>query len=177
MKNIVCPDKYYKRITEIDIIKDLKEQGIKALILDIDNTLLPRDAASVPQDIREWLCAAQDVGIEIILLSNNWHESIYVVAKNLDLELIAKAVKPLPFAFVRAIHKLRKRFESRGESFNREEVCMIGDQLVTDCIGARVVGVPIILLDPLSEKDLWHTLLLRRFEKLLFNKDAYRSNS
>ena len=49
----------------------------------------------------------------------------------------------------------------------RKDTVVIGDQLVTDVLGAHFVGLPAYMLQPLVEADLWHTLLLRHFERLV----------
>lgn len=65
------PDKYLKRISCIDIQKDLIDKGIKYIILDVDNTILTRDTSTVPEDIEQWLLEARNSGIRFCLLSND----------------------------------------------------------------------------------------------------------
>lgn len=150
------PDRYFSRITHVDIEKDILNKDFRYLFLDIDNTILPRDTHIVPKDVSLWLQAAKRNEIKICLVSNNWHHGVYDLAEKLDLPLVAKAVKPLPFAFLRARAKI---------SANRKESLVIGDQLITDVLGAHFLGMKAYLLCPLVEQDLPHTLLLRNLER------------
>jgi len=67
-------------------------------------------------------------------------------------------VKPLPFAFLRALSKVGSQ---------RKRAVMVGDQLFTDVLGGRLLGMRTVLVTPLSQTDLPHTLLLRRLERLV----------
>ena len=95
------------------------------------------------------------------LVSNNWHEGVYQLANRLSLPIVAKAVKPLPPAFLMALGKI---------GATRDATVVIGDQLVTDVLGAHFLGMKAYLLAPLVEQDLPHTLLLRNFERLVMGE-------
>ena len=94
-------------------------------------------------------------------MSNNWHEGVYQLANRLSLPIVAKAVKPLPPAFLMALGKLGAK---------RAETVVVGDQLVTDVMGAHFLGMKAYLLAPLVEQDLPHTLLLRNFERAVMGE-------
>ena len=86
------------------------------MLLDVDNTILTRDTHEVPRDVGFWLAKARDAGITFCLVSNNWHEGVYQLANRLSLPIVAKAVKPLPPAFLMALRKLgAKRSERKPE--------------------------------------------------------------
>ncbi|MFR1639912.1 MAG: YqeG family HAD IIIA-type phosphatase [Eggerthellaceae bacterium] len=114
------------------------------VLLDVDNTILTRDTHEVPRDVGFWLAKARDAGITFCLVSNNWHEGVYQLANRLSLPIVAKAVKPLPPAFLMALRKLGAK---------RSETVVIGDQLVTDVMGAHFLGMKAYLLAPLVEQD------------------------
>lgn len=152
------PDRYFSRLSRIDIDRDIKAHGFTHVLLDVDNTILTRDTHEVPRDAGAWLAKARDAGIRFCLLSNNWHEGVYAVANRLSLPIVAKAVKPLPPAFLAAMHKVGAK---------RATTLVIGDQLVTDVLGAHFLGMKAYLLAPLVEKDLPHTLLLRNVERAI----------
>ncbi len=135
--------------------------------MDIDNTILTRDTHEVPRDVALWLAKARESGLAFCLVSNNWHKEVYKLAESLDLPIVAKAIKPLPPAFLMALHKLGAR---------RAETVVIGDQLVTDVLGAHFLGMKAYLLQPLVEQDLPHTLLLRNFERLVMGKREPEGN-
>lgn len=152
------PDRYFSRITRIDIERDLVGCGFTSVLMDVDNTILTRDTHEVPADVAAWLSRAREAGLAFCLVSNNWHEGVYHLAERLELPIVAKAVKPLPPAFLAALRKIGAK---------RAETVVIGDQLVTDVLGAHFLGMTAYLLQPLVEQDLPHTLLLRNFERLV----------
>lgn len=152
------PDRYFSRLSHVDIDRDLLGRGLDHVLLDIDNTILTRDTHEVPRDVGLWLGRARTAGVSFCLLSNNWHHGVYELAGQLELPLVAKAIKPLPHGFLRAMGKI---------GGTRKDTVVIGDQLVTDVLGAHFMGLPAYMLQPLVEADLWHTLLLRHFERLV----------
>lgn len=156
------PERYFSRLSRVDIAKDLLDAHLLYVLLDIDNTILRRDTHEVPRDIVAWLARAKEAGVSICLLSNNWHANVLELAQTLDLPIVAKALKPLPFGYLRALSKLGAK---------RKQIVVIGDQLLTDVAGAHLLGMRAYLLAPLVEQDLTHTLLLRNIERTLL-KDA-----
>lgn len=154
---MLTPDLYLRSVREIDF-DVLRERGVDTLLLDLDNTLLPRDSQAIPTDIVEWSESAKAAGLTVCLVSNNWHERVHMVARELGFSLVAKAVKPLPFAFLRALKLV---------SSTRRRSAIVGDQLFTDVLGGKLLGIMTIMVLPLSASDLPHTLLLRRVERVL----------
>lgn len=141
----------------------LVKLGMRAAIVDLDNTLLPRDRDDVPASVRRWLAALRDAGIAVCLVSNNWHKRAKEVADDLALPIVMKAIKPLPFAFWKALRMLKA---------HPRECVVIGDQLFTDVLGGRLVGCLTVMVPPQSSHDLPHTLVLRRLESLIMGKSV-----
>lgn len=154
---ILAPDLYYSSVFEIDL-DDLRRRDIDTLLVDLDNTLLPRDTNVVTGEHHEWARHLAQKGFSVCLVSNNWHERVEAVATEMGFALVSKAVKPLPFAFLRALKLVSSR---------RSRAAVIGDQLFTDVLGGKLLGMTTILVQPLSSADLPHTLLLRRIERLV----------
>lgn len=152
------PDRYFSRISKVSVDHDLIACGFTNVLLDVDNTILTRDTHEVPRDVAFWLSQARGKGIRFCLVSNNWHVGVRHLANRLGLPIVAKAVKPLPPAFLAALRKL-------GAS--RKETVVIGDQLVTDVFGAHTLGMKAYMLAPLVEQDLPHTLMLRNLERVI----------
>ena len=152
------PERYFKRITDINIERDIVALGFTCVLVDVDNTVRSREDGCVPSDVQEWLCAVAAAGVTIWLFSNNWHDDVYDFASELGLPVIAKAMKPLPYAYALARHRT-------GHSLGL--TLAIGDQLLIDICGAHCVGVAAYLVEPLVEKDLRHTVALRRVERAL----------
>lgn len=151
----LVPDLYYTSVMAIDLA-ELRERGVCALLIDLDNTLLPRDTNLVPEEKCSWAAAVRAAGMSACLISNNWHTRVKAVADELGFDLVDKALKPLPFAFRRGLDLLGAR---------PSEAAVIGDQIFTDILGGNAIGATTVLVQPLSSTDLPHTLLLRRFER------------
>lgn len=152
------PDRYFSRLSHVDLDRDIVACGYRFVLLDVDNTVLTRDTHEVPRDVAYWLAKARNAGVSFCLVSNNWHGDVFDVADRLSLPIVAKAMKPLPPAFLVALRKM---------GATRRETVVIGDQLVTDVLGAHFSGMRAYLLAPLVEQDLPHTLLLRNLERLI----------
>jgi uncharacterized protein len=154
---VLNPDYYYRSVLDIDL-ESLATKGVNTLLIDLDNTLLARDSDVIPDDIKAWTDGLAAKGFRACLVSNNWHDRVSLVAQELGFELVAKAVKPLPFAFMAAL----KRMGS-----TRSQSVIIGDQMFTDVLGGKMSGITTVLIEPLSSADLPHTLFLRRIERVL----------
>jgi uncharacterized protein len=153
----LAPDYYLRSVHDIDL-DALKRSGISTLLVDLDNTLLPRDTNVIPPDISRWAEGLKHQGFRVCLVSNNWHDRVFSVADSLGFELVSKAIKPLPFAFLLAL----KRTDSK-----RRNTAVVGDQLFTDILGGKILGLRTVMVLPLSKTDLPHTLVLRRLERLV----------
>lgn len=159
--SLFAPDGYFSSIASVNIERDLLNAGLTSVLLDIDNTIRSRESGAIPKDVRKWLADAKNAGIEFCLLSNNWHGSAIEVAQELDMPIVAKAMKPLPFSYTMAMRKIDAK---------RSSTVTIGDQLFTDVLGAHLAGIKAYLVLPLAEADLKHTLMLRNIEHLLIGR-------
>ena len=94
------PDRYFSRLSSIDIRFDLIDQGFNAVLLDVDNTILSRSDHEGPHDVLLWLSKLKHSHVSACLLSNNFHSHVFDLADMLDLPIVAKALKPLPLGFL-----------------------------------------------------------------------------
>ena len=174
------PDEFLSRVELIDA-KKLVAAGIRTVLIDIDNTLVPRGTNTIPPSIVEWISTLKALGLCMCLISNNWHKAVFTYAETLKLPIVYKAMKPLPFAFLRALKKAgdsrshacadrRRHTRVAGQPHvrigRRPYALVVGDQLLTDVFGAHVLGIRAILVLPQARNDLTHTLLLRRIERV-----------
>jgi uncharacterized protein len=151
---LLAPDLYYTGVLAIDL-DELKLRSVDTLLIDLDNTLAPRDTHEVRQEMRDWVRHARSAGFRLCIVSNNWHGYVAALAASLDLPLVPRAAKPLPGGFRRAMRVL---------DATPAGTAVIGDQLFTDVLGGNLVGATTVLVVPLSRSDLPHTLLLRLIE-------------
>ena len=152
LKNFL-PDEYVKDIFHIKP-EVLKENGIKGIITDLDNTLVEWDRPEATPEIIEWLTSMQRAGILVTIVSNNNEQRVKVFAEPLGIPFIHEARKPLRKSFVKA-RKLMK--------IEKEETVVIGDQLLTDILGGNRKGLHTILVVPVASSDA----LITRFNRMI----------
>ena len=157
---IFYPNDYFKNVTE-STYEYLKEKQIKALILDVDNTLIDYNRNLSPEIIK-WVKELKKNNIKMFILSNsNKKDKVEEVAKKLDLEYIYFGMKPLKRGFKKAKAKLN--MESKN-------IAAVGDQIFTDVIGANRTKMYSILVEPINEKDILVTLIKRPIENFIKKK-------
>jgi HAD superfamily phosphatase (TIGR01668 family) len=157
VRRLLAPDLYLQGVRSMDL-DALRAEGIDTLLLDLDNTILPRDSSSVPEDVVLWAANLSSRGFKVCLVSNNWHRRVKTVADELGFCVVTKALKPLPFGFLRGLSLMGS---------TRRQAAVVGDQLFTDVLGGKLLGLKTVLVVPMSMSDLPHTLLLRRLERVL----------
>lgn len=151
---LLRPGRYVRAVTSVDL-RALRASGKRVLLLDRDNTLVPRDTHVAPPEVLAWLAQARELGFALCLVSNNWAKNVRPDAEAFGASFISRAAKPLPFALWTALRRC-------GAA--RREAVLVGDQVFTDVLGANLAGVDCILVCPQAEKDLAHTLALRHLE-------------
>ncbi|WP_204122981.1 YqeG family HAD IIIA-type phosphatase [Lacticaseibacillus mingshuiensis] len=137
----------------------LKEQGIRAVFCDLDNTLLAWNNPDGSAELRDWLAAMHDADITVMVVSNNNAKRVGRALEKLDLPFVARAMKPLPIGINKAVNYL---------GLAKQECVMVGDQLLTDVAAGNLAGVRTILVQPLIESDAWNTSINRFLEKFVF---------
>ena len=147
------PDMYKKNIFEIDY-KKLKKDGIKCLIFDLDNTLGLIEHEKCPEETRK-LIKELEKEFLIFISSNNTQQRIDPYLEDLGIKGVAWSLKPS----TRSLRKIRK-----NEKLKKDEMVMIGDQIVTDILAGKRYKIKTILVDPLGKKDLKITGLNRLIE-------------
>lgn len=135
-----------------------KDQGVKTLVLDLDNTLASHKDMVASKETKAYIESLKSLGIRVFIVSNNKGPRVKSYASSVGLKYIAGARKPLT-------SKIRKFLKKEGASLN--EVMMVGDQLLTDVFCANRLGVKILLTDKLVESDQWTTKINRIFDRPL----------
>ena len=157
---ILYPKANFNNVREIDI-KFLQKNNIKALILDVDNTLIDYDKNLEPETIK-WAENLKKQGIKLYILSNtNKKEKVKTVAEKLNIEYEYFAKKPLKSGLKKVQEKLQEQPENIG---------VVGDQIFTDVVGGNRCKMFTILVEPIAEKDIWITRLKRPIENAIKKK-------
>lgn len=154
------PKAYFESVKNITI-QFLNDNNIKALILDVDNTILDFNK-NIPDGIEQWCEELKKQGIKFCILSNsNKKEKVRMVAEKLDLPYFYFGTKPFKRGFNKAIKLLEEK---------NENIAAVGDQIFTDIIGANRCKIFSILVKPIAEKDLLVTKIKRPLENIIINK-------
>ena len=150
---------YSKSIFDIDY-KLLKEKNIKCLIFDLDNTIALIDEHITPKKTKE-LFNKLKKDFKVIIISNNFKKRVEFYSNQLGVDFISFAMKPS----VKGLIQVKMKYK-----YQKNEMCMIGDQIMTDILSGNKFGIYTVLVDPLGEKDLKITKLNRYLEKKVLVK-------
>ncbi|WP_226673194.1 YqeG family HAD IIIA-type phosphatase [Rossellomorea aquimaris] len=134
----------------------LKEKGIKAIITDLDNTLVEWDRPNATPKLIQWFKGMQEQGILVTIVSNNNKSRVGAFAEPLGVPFIFQARKPMGRAFKKAIKEM---------GVKKEEAVVIGDQLLTDVLGGNRSGFHTILVVPVAQSDGFFTKFNRQVER------------
>ena len=135
--------------------------GIKVLVFDLDNTIIEKKKNVVDDKVKE-LFKRLKKDFKVIIISNTWNrKKIEYVSKELDIEYIMNARKPFKYGYNKA----------KGLSNTSvRNICMIGDQLLTDILGAKKMGYYCCLVDPIHQSELILTKFNRLIEYFIFKR-------
>lgn len=149
------PDERAKSAYAIDYPR-LYRNGIRGLIFDIDNTLVPHNAPPDAQS-RALMKTLQERGFQLITVSNNHEPRVKSLADRLQIDYIFDAHKPSKKGYLAACRKMGLR---------TAETACIGDQIFTDVLGANRAGIHSILVEPVDRKtDIPRIRLKRLLER------------
>ncbi|NLW12567.1 MAG: YqeG family HAD IIIA-type phosphatase [Clostridiaceae bacterium] len=151
------PDMISEGVDSIDFER-LKAEGIKLLLLDIDNTLAVHGSHSADDYAHAAIGNMKDAGLDVFILSNAKRHRARSYADSLGVESEGMAYKPSPKVLLSVCSQ---------KNLDPVSVCMIGDQLLTDIWAARRAGVKSILVNPRSAHEDLHIRFKRMIEKLI----------
>ena len=159
----LLPDYTVANVDKLDE-KFYKTHGIKAVIFDIDNTLVRHTQMTPPQDVLKYFEFLESIGIKYAIVSNNSIERVETFCKELDVVHYGKALKPRK-------KYLKKTIRAMG--VDAKETCLVGDQLFTDMLGANRMKFLSVLVTAVGEDETSFVSFKRRFEKSILEKNKY----
>jgi HAD superfamily phosphatase (TIGR01668 family) len=114
---------------------------IRALVLDVDRTLLPRRSIMLPPSAEQWLRQAARL-MPLHLLSNNPSQRrIGRVAAQLGVPFTTSAGKPRRGALRRVVADL---------GLPPHQIALVGDRLFTDVLAGNRLGLYTVLVRPID---------------------------
>ena len=132
-------------------------QGIRLLMLDFDNTIVPYTTDRPTEAVSHWLETMESSDVQICVVSNSRKDRVKVFCKKYGIPCITRAKKP----FSRGIRQCLGRY-----AFPPEQCALVGDQIFTDTLGANGCGVRSILVPAIDNHNFW--LKLRHAAELPF---------
>ena len=159
--DLFIPDIYAQSVYTIDY-KKLKKNGIKCLIFDLDNTLVPYKITEPTQKVKD-LFAVLSNDFKLIIMSNSTKSRLQPFKEKLNVDTAYSSRKPLKKKYQKIIELYR---------FKVDEVACIGDQILTDILGANRMGFTSILVNKLAPFETIFTRFNRMIEKPILKKLA-----
>lgn len=160
MLELYKPDMYKSDIYSIDY-KKLKSCGIKCILFDLDNTIIPTYINKPTRKLKDFIEKLKDLKFKIIIISNSGKKRLTPFKNILEVDCAANSNKPS-----------RKKYQKILDEYKYDisEIAVIGDQLVTDILGGNRMGFFSILVDPLSNREYIWTKFNRVKEKFVLIK-------
>ena len=146
---------YIFRAIEAITPEFLRQHGITALVLDVDNTLTGDGSQQLDATVQQWLNTMRAAGVRLTIVSNNTAARVRPFADRVGLAWVPLACKPLPVGLVVARRRLGVR---------KNQMAMVGDQIFTDRLAAGLYGIPCLYTMPRGVDHQRGVQFKRRFE-------------
>ena len=124
----------------------LKARGIRLLMLDFDNTLVPYTNDEPTELVLEWIRKMQETDIQLCVVSNSKRDRVKKFCAGYGIDCITHAKKPFPKGIRQCLAKY---------SIPAENCALVGDQIYTDTLGANGCNVQSILVTAIDNHNFW----------------------
>lgn len=142
-------------------VKELQRLGIRAVLIDLDNTLVPWKGIVLSPEVKDWVKDVRAKGLKLGIVSNTQNmKRLHSIASELDIPYVRRGLKPRRVGF-------RTALELLGEDASHAAV--LGDQIFTDVWGGNRLGAFTILVSPLHPREFFGTKISRFFEHMILN--------
>lgn len=162
MLHLLMPDRHFATYRDLSPAF-LAEAGVRVLLSDIDNTLAPYEQSEPDEEIRAWIGAMNAAGITVAFVSNNHADRVELFNRTLGCPAYPDAHKPLKKTVRRAMCELGS---------TPETTAFLGDQLLTDVLAGKGLGMRAYTVPPIRDKRDPFTRFKRLLERPVFR--AYR---
>ena len=147
----------YMDSTYVINFEELYKEGIRGVIFDIDNTLVPHGAPADGRAIRLF-ARLRSIGLDYCLISNNQLPRVKPFADAVQAKFVENAHKPSKRNYLKAMELMHVDLDS---------CIFVGDQIFTDIYGAKRCGMRTILVKPLHPREEIQIVLKRYLEKIV----------
>lgn len=153
-----CPDQMAIKVTDISA-ESLLTNGFEAVLLDIDNTIIPWQGMVIPEAVHKWVGTLVQSGIKVCLVSNTHRpKRLLALSQSLGVVHVPHAAKPRR-------RGLRQALDVLGVDIDK--AVMIGDQVFTDIWAGNRMRMNTILVQPIDSREFFGTKISRALEKVL----------
>jgi len=139
------PNHRFSAITDLHP-EFFEKQGIRFLMMDFDNTIVPYGIDEPTDEFCRWLESVKSAGIGLCVVSNSKKPRVKIFCAHHDIPCITHAKKPFQKGLCEAI---------RTFAINRAECALVGDQIFTDVLGGNSAGLSTILIRPIAFTNVW----------------------
>ena len=133
-------------------------KNIKAVIFDIDDTLVANDVKEPTYEVIKYFDKLQEKGIKISIISNGKKERVELFNKKLGFYATYRALKPRKGPIKKAL----SYFGTKAEN-----TALVGDQLFTDIYGGNRMGLTTFLVTPIKNDETKFIVFKRKLEKMV----------
>lgn len=156
----IVPDEKYNNIYEINY-ELLYKNGIRLLLFDLDNTLIPVNSNYIPERLPFLLKRLKEMGFRTAIISNRQESRVLEISESLNISSYYLAFKPLKRKFITILNDY---------DLSNKQIVMIGDQIITDIFGAKRMGIYSILVNPVIENELIYNKITQSINKKILKK-------
>ena len=125
-------DRKFERFEDVTP-KILKEEKVKLLLCDLDNTLRLHSEKEPADELADWVEDCRSAGVKIVIISNNGRKKMMKkFCEPIDIPCVWWAKKPLSTKLTKAMTEYK---------FKPKETVMLGDKWSTDVLAAKFAGI------------------------------------
>ena len=124
----------------------LLSKGIRLLMLDFDNTIVPYTTSVPTPEMERWLEDMLQSNVRICVVSNSKRDRVKIFCDKYGIDCITHSQKPFP----KGIGQCLRKYEAKPE-----ECAIAGDQIFTDTLGGNCAGLTSILVKPIDNHNFW----------------------
>ena len=125
----------------------LRMRGIKLLMLDFDNTIVPYTTTNPTEEMESWLKKMNELeDIQLCIVSNSHNDRVPKFCRERGIDVITHAKKPFP----KGINECLEKY-----GIPASQAALVGDQIFTDTLGGNNAGVMPILVKAIDNHNFW----------------------
>ena len=145
MKFSLLPKIIVPALTDVSV-ELLHSRGIKLLMLDFDNTIVPYTTSTPTEEMHAWLQRMTESNVQLCVVSNSHKDRVKIFCGKYGIDCITHAKKP----FSKGIKECLAKYQ-----IDPSRCALVGDQIFTDTLGANCTGVTSILVKAIDNHNIW----------------------